>query len=139
MKLFSGRAFIVILAVCQGLGLIIGKILLLTGALVSQKLTTYPSLVTLPVALIMVGAVLCIFWIPHISHKIGIKTSHLLSCVIGIIGTALSAYATIIHSFWLPISGEKVFGVTTKITAQSHDKNCWFLIPKKSCRLVKKT
>ena len=111
MKLFSGRAFIVILAVCQGLGLIIGKILLLTGALVSQKLTTYPSLVTLPVALIMVGAALCIFWIPHISRKIGIKTSHLLSCVIGIIGTALSAYATIIHSFWLLCVGFLLVGV----------------------------
>ena len=105
MKLFSGRAFIVILAVCQGLGLIIGKILLLTGALVSQKLTTYPSLVTLPVALIMVGAALCIFWIPHLARKIGIKTAHLLSCVVGIMGTALSAYATIIHSFGYCVLG----------------------------------
>ena len=79
MKLFSGRAFIVILAICQGLGLIIGKILLLTGALVSQKLTTYPSLVTLPVALIVVGAALCIFWIPHIARKIGIYLVALLA------------------------------------------------------------
>lgn len=102
---------VAVLSVCQGLALTIVKIGLLIGALVSSHMISDPDLFTLPVALIMLGAALIILLVPTIVARIGVKKTHLLGSLIGVLSMLIAAISTMVTSFLLLCVGFALLGV----------------------------
>ena len=101
---------VVVLAVCQGLVMTTGSILITASGLVGYALAAQKSLATVPVSTAMIGTMIATvpasFWMRRVGRRGGFITG----AGFGLVGAVIASLAIMIGSFWLFCAGTVFLG-----------------------------
>lgn len=97
----SVKRNVVLLALCQGLGISTFSIMIAIGPLIGYSLASDKALSTLPVTAVVTGTALATIPAAMFMGRFGRRPGFLLGALIGLAGSAVGAIALIQASFWL--------------------------------------
>ena len=101
---------VAVLAVCQGLVMTTGSILITASGLVGYALAAEKSLATLPVSTAMIGTLISTvpasLWMRRVGRRVGFMTG----AAFGVVGAAIASLAIWIGDFWLFCAGTVFLG-----------------------------
>ncbi|MEO0939713.1 MAG: MFS transporter [Pseudomonadota bacterium] len=81
------------------------------GGLAGQQLSPFACLATLPISLIVFGSMTTAPWLSSAMQRFGRRTGFYIGAAGGLIGSAVSAYALTIDSFWVFLLGSYLTGI----------------------------
>jgi len=81
------------------------------GGLAGQQLSPFACLATLPISLIVFGSMTTAPWLSGVMQRFGRRTGFYIGALGGLIGSAISAYALTIDSFWVFLLGSYLTGI----------------------------
>jgi predicted MFS family arabinose efflux permease len=97
----SVKRNVVLLALCQGLGISTFSIMIAIGPLIGYSLVDDKALSTLPVTTVVTGTALATIPAAMFMGRFGRRPGFLLGAAIGLAGSAVGAVALIQANFWL--------------------------------------
>ena len=101
---------VVVLAVCQGLVMTTGSILITASGLVGYALAAQKSLATVPVSTAMIGTMIATVPASLWMRRVGRRGGFITGAGFGLVGAAIASLAIMIGSFWLFCAGTVFLG-----------------------------
>ena len=101
---------VAVLAVCQGLVMTTGSILITASGLVGYALAAQKSLATLPVSTAMIGTLISTVPASLWMRRVGRRAGFMTGAALGMVGAAIASLAIWIGDFWLFCAGTVFLG-----------------------------
>lgn len=109
---------VVLLALCQGLGVSTFSIMIAIGPLIGYSLAADKALATLPVTAVVTGTAIATIPAAMFMGRYGRKSGFILGASLGLAGSAVGAFALIEASFWLYCVATALVGMFSAFVQQ---------------------
>jgi len=109
---------VILLALCQGLGVSTFSIMIAIGPLIGYSLADNKALSTLPVTAVVTGTALATIPAAMLMGRFGRRPGFILGAMIGLLGSAVGALALIEPSFWLYCLATALVGMFSAFVQQ---------------------
>jgi MFS family permease len=111
MKLDRANKNVLLLVLCQALGMTGNVVLFTTAALIGHALATDKSLATLPLAMLQIATMMATIPASLLMRRIGRQLGFMLGVLVGMGGAAVGIWAIATHSFSLFCLATVLFGI----------------------------
>lgn len=109
---------VILLALCQGLGVSTFSIMIAIGPLIGYSLAEDKGLSTLPVSAVVIGTALATMPAAMFMGRFGRRMGFMLGAGLGLAGSAVGAYALLESSFWLYCLATSLVGMFSAFVQQ---------------------
>lgn len=109
---------VVLLALCQGLGVSTFSIMIAMGGIIGHSLAEDKAMATLPVTAVVTGTALATIPAAMFMGRFGRRPGFIVGAMLGLAGSAVGAVALLEASFWLYCLGSALIGMFSAFVQQ---------------------